>query len=121
MKDISPKRRKRLAETSDFRADFRERMQLCEWCGKPGTEIHEIANGASRSAALDQLYAILLLCASCHKELHAMPKAAALAVLQISRPFEYSLAGYWRLIDRMHPDQAAVDHWVRRITKGERA
>ena len=121
MKAISPKRQNRLDETDAFRAAFRERVQFCEWCGNLGMQIHEIANGASRSAALDQLYAVLLLCDSCHKELHKMPKAAALAVLQISRPFEFNLLRFWQLTSRCYPDRASVDVWVRRFTKGARA
>lgn len=121
MRAVSNRRRKRIAETSDFRQEFRERVQLCEFCGAPGTEIHEIANGASRSEALDKLYAILLLCESCHEQLHKMDKAAALAVLQISRPFEYSLPKFWTLTFRRWPTQQEVDQWLKRITKGERA
>jgi len=49
---------------------FREVMEHCFLCGVRATEIHEVAQGPAREAALAERCAWLLLCRRCHADVH---------------------------------------------------
>jgi len=95
MRRISAKTRKRIEECRPFREQFKAEVGRCEVCGKRwGLQIHEIARGSSRSAALDKRYAILVLCFECHLEVDGWPRAKQLAVLKRSRPADLDLEAF---------------------------
>lgn len=121
MKRLSDKRRARLVDAAVWREKLIERVRRCEFCGvhRASLAVHEIARGTSRDAALDQRYAVLVLCDWCHGALHRMAgddqRALGLALLQRSRPFDYSLPSFWKLIGRNFPDGSDVRLWSRRL------
>ena len=83
----------------------RECSQLC---------CHEIANGPLRDKALDQPYAILVLCYYCNSEemedSRKWPEARQLALLMAESPEDYDLTAYNALVNPRAPN---------RITQGE--
>ena len=86
----------------------RECSQLC---------CHEIANGPFRQKALDQHYAILVLCSWCNgyevEDMARWPEARQLALLRRMSPEDYDLAAYNALIGR-GPNRITeedVDKW----------
>lgn len=94
-----------------WRTKPRECSQLC---------CHEIACGAHRQKALDEPYAILVLCWWCNgmivTDKAAWPEARQLALLQRKSPEDYDLAAYNQLIGR-GPEritQEDVDQWHKR-------
>lgn len=119
MQPVSAKRRARLNEVRDFREALVREAAGCEWCARRRNDLccHEIARGADRQKSLDCRFAILVLCQDCHRETDRIPRAGQLAVLYLVRPDDYDLAAYHRLICRVHPDQAEVDLWLRRLSK----
>jgi len=79
--------------------------------------VHEVANGPNREKALDKPYAILVLCTNCnHQEVEdkrKWPQARQLAVLLRSRPNDYDLVAFNRLVNpnapnRITPDEVAA-------------
>lgn len=112
MRRMSSKRRKRLKEAQPVREALLARVDKCEKCGhapkraRPGNirwkmEVHEIARGPCRQAALDQLSCLLVLCFPCHEEItehpEVWPEARQLALLLKSRPDDFDLANYNRV------------------------
>jgi hypothetical protein len=120
MRRVSLKRQHRNREAAPVRDALRS-LGRCEWCStdRHKLDVHEVANGASRGAALDQLYALLLLCRRCHDDLHRLPKDAAvcigLALIRNSRPEHYSLDSFYKITARRWPDESTVEIWWRRI------
>ena len=75
----------------------------CEICGssKRRLEAHEIARGSHRSKARGKLFASLIVCITCHRELddtRAWPHARQLGVLKRSRPKDFDLAAFNALV-----------------------
>lgn len=109
MKRISDKRRKRIAQAKPIRDALLKRVARCEKCGhdprkaRRGAiawrlDVHEIARGPARDAALDQPSCLLVLCRPCHDEIHEHPHAwleeRQLALLATSRPEDVDLKTY---------------------------
>lgn len=74
----------------------------CEICGKTRVtlDVHEIARGQFRQAALDKPFAMLLLCRRCHEKVGSTadwPESRQLAVLAKSRPAQFNLTAYLEL------------------------
>ena len=82
----------------------RECSQLC---------CHEIANGPLRAAALDQPYAILVLCYFCNSyevvNKVRWPEARQLAVLLRESPQDFDLAAYNALVNPRAPNRITLD------------
>lgn len=82
--------------------------------------VHEIARGPLRQKALDQLYAVLVVCGVCHERLGSRkkwPESKQLAVLKCSRPQDYDLEAYCRLVNENAPyriTEDEVDAYIRR-------
>ncbi len=105
----STKTRKRNRECREFRQELVAWVRHCEVCGHDPTRVqsggvawslvcHEIARGPTRLSALDQSYAVLVVCFNCHQEIHfgkePFPEAKQLACLKLSRPQDYDLQAY---------------------------
>ena len=110
---VSKKTAKRLDECRDFRRELVAWVRHCEICGHDPERVerggvrwmlccHEIARGPLRLKALDQRYALLILCYRCHMaRVHGDElwlEARQLAVLKKSRPEDYDLAAYNKLV-----------------------
>ena len=115
MKPFSKKRAARNADCREFRRSLIAEVGHCELCGhdprrvRPGNiawalAVHEIARGCHRHKALDQRYAVLVVCWRCHEERLSSraewPEARQLAALKRSRPGDYDLAAYNALVGR---------------------
>lgn len=101
------KSRVRAAEVSQFRRDLVWEVGRCEVCGAydPTIVPHEIAGGSgNRQQALDKRFAILIVCMTCHKAIHAVPvlwtRIRQLAFLYVSRPDDLDLEKFCALIGR---------------------
>jgi len=93
------------------RTALKARVGRCEVCGRPRNvrdlAAHEIgrARGGVRQKALDQLYALLVVCrcpdfatgCDCHRLTQAEPEARQLARLSLSRPEDYDLPAFLAL------------------------
>lgn len=122
MRQMSERRRMREEAARPVRDALKRRVRMCEVC--LGTcepmmlAVHEIANGPLRQAALDQLYAVLVVCwgpnywtgDDCHRLTQNEPEARQLARLLICRPEDYNLPAYLKLTRPGAP---------RRITEAE--
>jgi hypothetical protein len=102
LKAKSSKRRKLERTTATDKAAFLASKWLCECCNKrKATQIHHIANGASREATLVSRCACLLTCSWCNvfelEDKRKHPVACQLKMLQESRPNDYDLAEFHRL------------------------
>lgn len=114
MRYQSKKTAARERECHEFRWLFTQEVCRCEACGhdptnvKPGQirwrlETHEIARGSLRQKALDKRYAILRVCLPCHDEMgnrREWPDARQLAALRKSRPDDYDLVAFNKLVGR---------------------
>jgi len=115
IKAKSAKLRAREAEALPVRLALIERIGRCECCGKrfPPNMLacHEIACGtALRRKALDQPYALLVVCNGCHRVIQSEPKQRSLARQYLSDAGRYDLQAFWRLRCRNEvPTQAEVD------------
>lgn len=94
-------RRKREAEAKPVRDKLRE-LGHCEICGSSRgvLDVHEIARGVHRQAALDKPFALLLLCRKCHDEVGSAakwPESRQLALLAQRRPKDFDLTAYLEL------------------------
>ena len=73
---------------------------------------HEIANGPSRQKALDQPYALLVLCWACNgyevTNKARWPESRQIALLKYKSPEAYDLAAYNKLIG-YGPDRITED------------
>ena len=70
MKRVSSKRAALMRVVERERDLFRSVMQSCMICGVRAVDVHEIAQGAAREAALAERCAWLLLCRRCHADVH---------------------------------------------------
>lgn len=114
MRRQSAKFRARKREAKPFRDALKARVGRCEVCFHDprrvrsgfiawNLSVHEIANGANRQKALDKAYAVLVVCPLCHEKLGGKgeyPESRQLAMLRRSRPGDYDLAAYNRLVCR---------------------
>ena len=75
---MSEKRQRRNEQAREFRENLVLRVGKCEICNHrwqqnpPQTRrlcVHEIANGPHRHKAIDQAYAVLVVCWACNSEL----------------------------------------------------
>lgn len=110
MRRRSKKTAKRVAECKQFRDQLIASVGHCEIChyipGKhwrwpSGLSCHEIARGTLRLKSLDKRFATLILCSACHEDVDdtkAWPQARQLAVLRKSRPQDFDLEAFSRLV-----------------------
>jgi len=117
LKRYSLKRSQREAEAKPFRDGLIAKVGYCEKCGVAGQGnghpnarlcVHEIANGPLRQKALDQPYAVLVLCWPCNglaTDKGTWPEAEQLACLKINRPEDYDLKAYNRLVNERAPNR----------------
>ncbi len=118
MQRISKKTAAREAEYREFREQLKREVGHCEICGhdpervEPGQiawalHEHHIARGLHRQKAQGKRFAVLVLCYVCHiARIHGKvrmpnedwPEARQLAALKWSRPQDYDLEAYNRLI-----------------------
>ena len=132
MKHISDKRRALIEDAGPIREALIKAVGKCEICGhsprKPNKElppdlsalcVHEIANGPNRPRALDKNYATLVTCWACNSlELtnkRIWPLDRQLAMLLKSRPDDYDLQAFCRLLNPNAPnriEQWEVDQWL---------
>lgn len=108
MKRISDKARKRYKEAKPVRDVLRESVGRCEACGRSGCtlDVHEIARGKHRQKALDRLFAILVLCRTCHEEFGSAaiwPESRQLALLAEKRLHDWDLDAYLKLTNPRAP------------------
>jgi len=102
MRTKSKKRARREREAKPFREALVARVGRCENCGaKRKLCVHEIANGTNRQKALDQPYAVLVLCWACNggpfENKGEWPESRQLALLRARRPSDFDLAAYLEL------------------------
>lgn len=113
MKRFSSRRRARLTEVAPFREAFKLEIGRCERCSKRRhLDVHEIARGIHRQAALDKRYALLCLCRTCHDHVGVWGRAKQLAVLYVRRPYDFDLSAFHALTGRVFPDLGDVMEWV---------
>ena len=113
MRHQSKKTAARLRKARRFRGALREEVGHCELCdhnpyaAKPGKvswalHVHEIARGSHRQKALDKRFALMVVCVVCHdfklSSRKEWPEARQLAALRHSRPRDYDLKAYNKLI-----------------------
>ena len=94
------------------------REGTCEWCGYTcAVEEHHIAQGCDRGQALDNPACIIWLCRPCHTTIQGIrdTRLIGLAILKCRRPFDYSLAEFYRVTRRRWPDERDVNLWVSRL------
>lgn len=121
MKQVSAKRRQRLAEARPFRDELIERVGRCELCGRECGKLdcHEVARGQNRERALTERYACLVLGRACHDELHRWPgdSAAAIGLLLIERRGDGDIEAFYKLIGRRWPAAATIEAWRQRLNQ----
>ena len=82
--------------TKDARLNYKldaDRCQVCSTC--MATDVHEIASGAARQAAVSERCAWLAVCRVCHHNLHdytAWPLEKTLALKLLKDPNWFDLA-----------------------------
>lgn len=82
--------------------------------------VHEIASGPLRNIALDKRFATLVLCWRCNCEMtnrKLWPEPRQLGLLKKSRPQDYDLAAYNRLVNENAPhriteDEVRIGQWI---------
>jgi hypothetical protein len=123
---------RRAREAKPIRAALLSAAGKCEICGHSPRHpwrnktiecsqlcVHEIARGPCRQRALDQLYAVLVVCGFCHElvgDKSKWPEARQLAVLRKRRPQDYELAAYLELTSPRAPlriEPHEVEEWLR--------
>jgi hypothetical protein len=101
-----------MADVKDFRLALKIEVGKCDWCQVPKSPEHldadEIARGPVRSQALDQPYALLVMCRRDHDLAQNWSRARRLALLKIRRPLLFDLEAFHKLTDRRFPDLADV-------------
>lgn len=132
MKNRSDKRAARDREASIVRKALITEVNMCEICGTsprlprhPIRErnqlcVHEIARGPLRNKAMDKRYATLVVCWGCNEVLNdrsIWPEPRQLRVLARSRPDDYDLAAYNRLVNENAPnriteDEVRIGQWI---------
>lgn len=133
----SSKARKRAAEAKPVRTYLIAESKACMICGASERNLkhhpretnqlccHEIANGPYRQKALDQPYAILVLCWHCNQheveDKAKWPEARQLALLRDRMSANYDLTAYNHLINpnaprRIEPHE--VDAYAESVLPG---
>lgn len=75
------------------RDEFRHHFTKCWICGQAATDVHEIARGPSRQAALKEPAAYFRCCRECHQgELDSMPIAKQLGYKLLHDATRYNRA-----------------------------
>ena len=116
MRPYTKKRAARNRECREWRRQLIREVGRCEICGYCpafrqllGWElyslvVHEIARGPNREKAQDKGYATLVVCGACHEDKVSSkkewPESRQLAALKRSRPQDYDLAAYNKLVGR---------------------
>ncbi len=118
----SKKHAARRRACAPFRRELIRKVGRCEKCGRRWWAVdkldpHEIARGAHRQKALDKPFAVLIVCRQCHEEFddtHAWPYARQLALLKRSRPEDYDLTAFVKLLGDgpKRITEAEVDAWL---------
>lgn len=139
MRRVSLKRQRRMKEAKPVRDELISRVGCCEICGaspsrpRRGVPLdlsqlccHEIANGPLREKALDQPYALLVLCWYCNGhevvDKSEWPEARQLAVLAESRPEDFDLEAFCYLMNPRAPNRVTLDEVIEHGTsKNKRA
>ncbi len=116
LRPYSTRRAAREAEAHDSLEALIVRVNgLCEFCGEPGCDEHHIANGQNRGLSLGLDYSRVWSCRPCHGLVHELPKphavGIAMAALRRSRPENFRLNDFYRLIARRFPDEALIERW----------
>jgi hypothetical protein len=119
MRRVSPKRQRRNAACRDLRDEYRAEFPRCQWCGERATDLHEIARGASRNAALSERCCWLHLCRACHEIVGGLPVVAQLAIKWLADPIGYDRRKVNEIRGRAPEaiSEGDVDEWVRRLTR----
>ena len=120
MKSMSDKTRKRYLECKPIRDALRESVGRCEVCDKHQSyyplDVHEIARGVHRQKSLDKLFALLVVCRSCHGSLDSAkewPEARQLAVLAERRLYDWDLTAYLELTSPKAPRRIELHEVVK--------
>lgn len=125
MRRVSAKRQRRMREAKPIRDELIEKVGECEICGTSLSQprrgmpmelsqlcCHEIANGPLREKALDQPYALLVLCWYCngHEVVNKgeWPESRQLAVLAGSRPEDFDLEAFCYLMNPNAPNRVTL-------------
>lgn len=122
MKRMSDKARKRYQEAKPVRDNLRESVNRCEACGRTGCtlDVHEISRGKHRQKALDKLFALLLVCRTCHEELGSAakwPEARQLALLAERRLCDWDLAAYLEMTNPRAPRRIELHEVIEHMSK----
>ena len=117
MRKMSVKAHERYLAAKPIRDNLRQSVGRCEVCEKsPHTlDVHEISRGVNRQKSLDKLYALLVVCRSCHDLLgfaKEWPEARQLALLAERRLFDWDLAAYLELTSPRAPRRIEVEEVV---------
>ena len=125
MKRKSDTRKKREAAAKPFRDKLIAVAGECEHCGcSPSNRqgrmpdlaklaVHEIASGTHRQKALNQPYAVLVLCWQCNsgpfQNRAEWPEARQLALLARRRPRDFDLQAYLELTSKNAPRRIEIE------------
>lgn len=116
MRHMSNLRRRRFNKANEFRKELIASAGKCEACGtRRNLCCHEIAGGPDRQKALDQAYALLVLCYPCNQLMEnrsIWPQARQLALLKVSRPEQYDLVAFNFLVNPRAPNRITADEVV---------
>jgi excisionase family DNA binding protein len=123
MKRISDKARKRYLEAKPVRDGLRESVGCCELCGRSSwnqLDFHEISRGVDRQKSLDKLFALLVVCRTCHESLGSAkewPEARQLAVLAEKRLLDWDLTAYLELTSPRAPKRIELKEVVAHMSE----
>lgn len=114
MRRMSKKAQKRYREAKPVRDQLRQDVGRCEVCYmfRSVLDVHEICRGPNRQKALDQRYALLLVCRLCHEELGSAaewPEAKQLALLANRRLYDWDLRAYLELTNPRAPKRILIE------------
>lgn len=127
MRRVSKKRQTLMRTAKPIRDQLRKDVGRCEVCGKRPSEmrgvpaemrvldIHEIGRGPSRAACLDKLFALLVVCRSCHECLDSArewPEARQLALLAEKRIVDWDLVAYLEVTSPRAPRRIELEEVV---------
>lgn len=117
MRRVSSKRQRRNSEVKPVRDNLRKEVGKCELCGRFSSvlDVHEISRGVHRQKSLDKLFALLVVCRSCHDDLGSAkqwPEARQLAILAEKRLKDWDLAAYLELTSPRAPKRIELEEVV---------
>jgi excisionase family DNA binding protein len=120
MKRMSDKTRKRYLECKPIRDALRESVTRCEICNRLQAsypfDVHEISRGVHRQKSLDKLFALLVVCRSCHVMLgyaKEWSEARQLAILAERRLHDWDLTAYLELTSPKAPKRIELHEVVK--------